>query len=323
MNIKDFSEIHKYASKKFGMGTAHGHTRRIGPTRRMEYHERPKFIKFLNCVTPIGNAIQQSRIKISNVTDNIILTQAPLVVDNEYVDPKSFYSHVLENNNHEFPKGCTVVLSEIINLACATLIKNETRVKYLFLRKIADQIFLKYPDNGKAIRMLQVNSKCQVYLFGDRFMFITYGDTGAAHNPKGHIDLFGFDLHGVVEAYLTGGELHSVNYKMPTMLRFKNIPSNDSSSGGAFMVSQLAKPIEHTWVEVNGRGKRLPEEITLDFNSVSQNYVPNPKSVLTDARWALIKSMLKFKGKYSATNKHSGSEDSETSEAGTNLKQAS
>lgn len=317
MHTKNFSEILKYVSKKFTMAS------RIGPTRRMEYHERPKFINFLNCVVPIGNAIQQAQLKIGNVSDTAILTQSPLIVDNEYVDPKNFYNHVLENNQHEFPKGCTVVLSEIINLACATEERNESKIKYLFLRKIAKEIYKKYPTGSKSVRVLHVNTKCQVYLFAERFMFITYGDTGAAHNPKGHIDLFGFDLHGVVASYLSGGELHNTNYKMPTILSFKNIPSVDKSSGGAFMVSRLAKPIEHTWVDIAGREKLLSEEITLDFNSVSQNYVPNPKSVLTDARWAIIKSMLKFKGKYNATNKHNESERAETSETRAKFKQAS
>lgn len=294
MNTTDFPRIHKFISKKFNTHTV------VGPSRRMEYFEKQPFIDALNIVTPISDALSRAGLKPSNLTDSTILSLAPLVVRGDYTDPKKFYDLVLGGNIHEFPKNCSTVLSEIINLACATTALPENRVKYLFIRKIAKEIFERFPEISTTYRVLIVNTKCQIYLIADRFMFFTYGDTGIARNPKGHIDLFGFDLHGVVHSYLTADELHNVNYKMPTMLSFKNIPSTDKTSGGAVLIKRMGRPTEHTWVEILGREVQLPEEITLDFNSISQNYVTNVKTVLNDQRWAEIKSMLKFKGKYDA-----------------------
>lgn len=292
MQTTDFPAIHKRISKKFGMYTS------IGPNRRMELKDKQVFIDFLNCVVPISLALKEAKIEATNLSDNVILSLSPLAVNNEYVKPTRFYYSALEKNNFEFPMGCFTVLSEIINLACATAELPENRVKYLFLRKIADKLHLQFPNCNKSIRVLMIDEQRHVYLFHERFMFLTRGDTGAAKNPKGHIDLFGLDLHGVIEAYLTGDELHSTMYKMPTILTFKNVPSTDKSSGGAFLAARLNKPTEHTWVEINGRDKQLNEEITLEFNSLSQNYVTNPKTTLTDTRWEAIKSMLDFTGKY-------------------------
>lgn len=292
MYLADFPIIHKRISKKIGTYTG------IGPSRRMEVKDKQVFVDFLNSVVPIGMALKEAKIDPTNLSDNVILSLSPLVVNSEYVKPNRFYYTVLEKNNFKFPMGCFTVLSEIINLACATAELPENRVKYLFLRKIADKLHLQFPNCNKSIRVLMVDEQRHVYLFHERFMFLTRGDTGAAKNPKGHIDLFGLDLHGVIEAYLTGDELYNTMYKMPTVLTFKNVPSTDKSSGGAFLAARLNKPTEHTWVEINGRDKQLNEEITLEFNSVSQNYVTNPKTVLTDERWAAIKSMLDFTGKY-------------------------
>jgi hypothetical protein len=146
------------------------------------------------------------------------------------------------------------------------------------------------------MRILSLTDTVYVTLFCNRFLFIISGDIDVTRDIKGHVDLFGFDLHGLIEEYINGRDLCKTNFKMPTALKFKNVPISGRPLGGAFIVDSLEQPTNHTWVEILGRNTVVQKAVTVDFKSIRSNYETKPTTVLDNIRWRKILQMTKMFG---------------------------
>ena len=292
MNLGRLSTLHSFLNRKIGMSSQLGTMKIIAP------NEKEDFFDTLSALASIKNTLVDSKLKVTNMNDNTFLTASPLVINDEYADPTSLYKKILRYNLQQFPIHARESVIDIINIVATSASLPMNRVRYGFLRLIAEHIFAHYPTLPKKIRVKHISDVCQAYVFGNRFLFLTFGDTGVPRDPQGHIDLFGFDLFGVIENYVNGFEMHPVGFKLPTMLRFRNTPVKTKMYGGAVLVETLEKPIKHHWVEVRSSRSYSQEIVTLDFNSIAQTYVNEPANMLTDTRWNAIKKMIKFEGEH-------------------------
>lgn len=290
MDIADFPKLNSFLNGKTGMSN------KIGPSKTITRNEADLLCDSIASIQTIKASYKRLGVPLLHFTDSSVLSIAPVVIRGEYANPEAFYRLALRDNFLEFPKDGRTVIHELINIVSNSVALPENRVKYLAIRKIAKSIHERFPTLPRNYRVLHVSDHCQFYVISQRFLFITYGDTGIPRNPKGHIDLFGFDLQGIIENFVNGRELHNVGFKLPTMLSFKNVPATDRSSGGAFLVERLTKPTYHSWVEVRGREEWVSDVLALDFDTIAQNYVNNPKTVLNDSNWNEIKKMIKLTG---------------------------
>ncbi len=290
MNLNDLPKLHSFINRKIGMESF------LGPRKCLTQQQANMFFDTLTAIRTMNNALKETNLKIENLNDNTLLTVSPLVVDGEYADTTKFYEIAFKENLRKFPENAKVMTRELIHILANSESLPINRIRYHFLRGICRSIFDQYPELPKKIRVNFLTDECQATVIGNRFLFIAHGDTGSPRSPRGHIDLFGFDLKGIIENYINGYDFCNVGFKLPTAISFSSCPSNLRSPDGARVIERIEKPTRHTWVEICGLESTIYEEVTLDFNTVAQNYVNNPLTVLDDARWEAIKQMTKLTG---------------------------
>lgn len=291
MNIDNFPTLLNFINRKTGMSSGH-----LKGCKIIQPNEGKTLIDAVSVLHSVHSAVISNKLPPRSFSPTSILSLAPVTVNDEAVDPTTFYKLVLEKAYHQIPYEYADTIRDLANIVISSVSLPIERARYLFVRNIVKRLKMMYPELSGSFRTMALSDHCQIYTYSHRFVFICYGDTGIARDPSGHIDVFGIDLKGLVENYLNGDDLTKNCFRMPSLLSFKNQPTTERNSGGAVMVQQVMKPFPHTWVDVRGRRAVMHEEVTLDFNSIPQTYVNNQDTVINDVRWTEIKRMIKFDG---------------------------